>query len=145
MTASTERPTPETDAFYRHRENLERVARIEVGTIAVKWGECGKHARRLERQRDALAEALRKLREETTQARRSPPMRDYPQLHEGVDYVMRLAEKTPGSTRTTFNERILRTQLFNGQVAAMLLDRLCAALAALERGDDAIRAAKEGS
>lgn len=61
MTASTDRPTPETDAFYRHRENLERVARIEVGTIAVKWGECGKHARRLERQRDALAEALRRI------------------------------------------------------------------------------------
>lgn len=113
--STNDRPTPETDAFYRHRENLERVARIEVGTIAVKWGECGKHARRLEQQRDALAEALEKV------------------VAEVWAIVGPYGNAPPGSYARGFEVGVETA----GKTARAVAD---AALAALERGNG-----KEGS
>lgn len=54
MTASTERPTPETDAFY-----MNRACVVEAEAMLEEWARGAEHARRLERQRDALKEALR--------------------------------------------------------------------------------------
>lgn len=57
----SERATPETDAFY-----LRRVCVIDEEGIRAEWKHCERHARRLERQRDALADALRELLDDVT-------------------------------------------------------------------------------